>query len=208
MANNAIKNLIGNRDAIRKIMALDANGTMDNIVENARKSGALVGSEDGFTYNGGGNSSQTHDNSAVVVNEQVMAAHSRMPRQILESFKKNPGKTASTSVLGGLSDEQLAKMRPILKENATTAQQQTISSGIDYSLLKTIINEAVQENVKKYMSAMAKKLINEGVGNVGNNDNIQAIKLGESFSFITKNGDVYEAKLTKKYNINSKTVNG
>ena len=208
MANNAIKNLIGNRDAIRKIMALDANGTMDNIVENARKSGALVGSEDGFTYNGGGNSSQTHDNSAVVVNEQVMAAHSRMPRQILESFKKNPGRTANTSVLGGLSDEQLAKMRPILKESTTTAQQQTISSGIDYSLLRTIINEAVQENVKKYMSAMAKKLINEGVGNVGNNDNIQAIKLGESFSFITKNGDVYEAKLTKKYNINSKTVNG
>ena len=208
MANNAIKNLIGNRDAIRKIMALDANGTMDNIVENARKSGALVGSEDGFTYNGGGNSSQTHDNSAVVVNEQVMAAHSRMPRQILESFKKNPGRTANKSVLGGLSDEQLAKMRPILKESTTTAQQQTISSGIDYSLLRTIINEAVQENVKKYMSAMAKKLINEGVGNVGNNDNIQAIKLGESFSFITKNGDVYEAKLTKKYNINSKTVNG
>lgn len=208
MANNAIKNLIGNRDAIRKIMALDANGTMDNIVENARKSGALVGSEEGFTYNGGGNSSQTHDNGAVVVNEQVMAAHSRMPRQILESFKKNPGRTASTSVLGGLSDEQLAKMRPILKESTTTAQQQTISSGIDYSLLRTIINEAVQENIKKYMSAMAKKLINEGVGNVGNNDNVQAIKLGESFSFITKNGDVYEAKLTKKYNINSKTVNG
>ena len=99
-------------------------------------------------------------------------------------------------------------MKPILKESSPTVQQQNISSGIDYSLLRTIINEAVQENVKKYMSAMTKKLINEGAGNIGNNDNIQAIKLGESFSFITKNGDVYEAKLTKKYNINDKRVNG
>ena len=200
MAQDAIKKLMGNRDAIRKLMAMDANGQLDAIAENARNSGSLIGGEEGASYNPQ-NNPQSHNDGEIVVNEDVIRAHSRMPRQILESFQKNPGKQASMSILGDIDLDKLhaTKKSIVVDENSRIQSTQT-SPVIDYSLLKTIINEAVQENVKKYMSALSKKLINEGVG--GNSDTIQAIKLGEKFSFITKDGDIYEAKLTFKRNIN------
>ena len=74
--------------------------------------------------------------------------------------------------------------------------------GVDYSLLKTIINEAVQENVKKYMSALSKKLISEGIGGKGNE--IQAIKIGKKLSIITENGDIYSSSLQKMGNVRDK----
>ena len=40
MGKNAIRNLVGNRDAIRRIMAMDADGSMDRIVESARSNGS------------------------------------------------------------------------------------------------------------------------------------------------------------------------
>ena len=85
-----------------------------------------------------------------------------------------------------------------------TEQIQPVGGSIDYSLLRTIINEAVQENVKKYVSAMTKKLMNESVKNEGT---VQAVKIGDKFSFITENGDVYEATLKFKTNLNEQTKN-
>lgn len=200
MAQDAIKKLMGNRDAIRKLMAMDANGQLDAIAENARNSGSLIGGEEGASYNPQ-NKPQAHNDGEIVVNEDVIRAHSRMPRQILESFQNNPGKQASMSILGDIDLDKLhATKKSIVVDENSRIQSTQASPVIDYSLLKTIINEAVQENVKKYMSALSKKLINEGVG--GNSDTIQAIKLGEKFSFITKDGDIYEAKLTFKRNIN------
>lgn len=200
MAQDAIKKLMGNRDAIRKLMAMDANGQLDAIAENARNSGSLIGGEEGASYNPQ-NNPQSHNDGEIIVNEDVIRAHSRMPRQILESFQKNPGKQASMSILGDIDLDKLhATKKSIVVDENSRIQSPQASPVIDYSLLKTIINEAVQENVKKYMSALSKKLINEGVS--GNSDTIQAIKLGEKFSFITKDGDIYEAKLTFKRNIN------
>ena len=201
MAQDAIKKLMGNRDAIRKLMAMDANGQLDAIAENARNSGSLIGGEEGASYTPQ-NKPQNINDGEIVVNEDIRRAHSGMPRQILESFQKNPGKQASMSILGDIDLDKFkeTQRQAPIKETRQTQVTTTASPVIDYSLLKTIINEAVQENVKKYMSALSKKLINEGVG--GNNDTIQAIKLGEKFSFITKDGDIYEAKLTFKRNIN------
>ena len=51
MAGNAISNLINNRKAIRRLMAMDSNGEMNKIVENAVSSGALSYGENGATYN-------------------------------------------------------------------------------------------------------------------------------------------------------------
>lgn len=196
MAENTLGNLMRNRDAIRKIMAMDNNGTMDKIAENARNNGVLVGTEDGVSYNG---VQESYGNNPILVNENIKRAHSKMPRQILESFEKNPGSNESFggSILDSIPQARLPKV-PI-KESQQSSQN---VGGIDYSLLKTIINEAVQENVKKYMSALSRKLINEGIGTGGSDNQLMCLKIGSSFSFIGKDGTVYEAQLKKKYNIN------
>lgn len=200
MGQNALNNLIGNRDAIRRIMSMGSK--MDSIAKKAREEGTLSINEGNVSYNG----THTHSDNIngeepLFINEHV-ANNSKLPKQILESFRKNPGKEASTSVLGNIPDEVLEKMqtRKTITEQREAVQDSTHGNNIDYSLLKTIINEAVQENVKKYMSSLSKKLINEGVG--GSSSQLMAMKVGKSFSFITENGDVYVATLKKKGNIN------
>ena len=206
MGQNAIRNLVGNRDAIRRIMAMDADGSMDRIVETARSNGSLTFDGEGGSYSGSGKQAQLQDMGSVVVNEQVMQGHRHMPKAVLESFRQNPGKEASISVLGGLDISQFQKQQSqknVVQEHMVQ-QQQTMTQigGVDYSLLKTIINEAVQENVKKYMSALSKKLISEGVGGKGNE--IQAIKIGKKLSIITENGDIYSSSLQKMGNVRDK----
>ena len=206
MGQNAIRNLVGNRDAIRRIMAMDADGSMDRIVESARSNGSLTFDGEGGSYSGSGKQGQPQDMESVVVNEQVMQSHRHMPKAVLESFRQNPGKEASISVLGGLDISQFQKQQSqknVVQEHMVQQQQaMTQVGGVDYSLLKTIINEAVQENVKKYMSALSKKLISEGVGGKGNE--IQAIKIGKKLSIITENGDIYSSSLQKMGNVRDK----
>ena len=206
MGQNAIRNLVGNRDAIRRIMAMDADGSMDRIVESARSNGSLTFDGEGGSYSGSGKQGQLQDMGSVVVNEQVIQGHRHMPKAVLESFRQNPGKEASISVLGGLDISQFQKQQSqknVVQEHMVQQQQaMTQVGGIDYSLIKTIINEAVQENVKKYMSALSKKLISEGVGGKGNE--IQAIKIGKKLSIITENGDIYSSSLQKMGNVRDK----
>ena len=206
MGQNAIRNLVGNRDAIRRIMAMDANGSMDRIVETARSNGSLTFDGESGSYSGSGKQGQLQDMGSVVVNEQVMQGHRHMPKAVLESFRQNPGKEASISVLGGLDISQFQKQQSqknVVQEHMVQQQQaMTQVGGVDYSLLKTIINEAVQENVKKYMSALSKKLISEGIGGKGNE--IQAIKIGKKLSIITENGDIYSSSLQKMGNVRDK----
>ena len=206
MGQNAIRNLVGNREAIRRIMAMDADGSMDRIVESARSNGSLTFDGEGGSYSGSGKQGQLQDMGSVVVNEQVMQGHRHMPKAVLESFRQNPGKEASISVLGGLDISQFQKQQSqknVVQEHMVQQQQaMTQVGGVDYSLLKTIINEAVQENVKKYMSALSKKLISEGIGGKGNE--IQAIKIGKKLSIITENGDIYSSSLQKMGNVRDK----
>ena len=206
MGQNAIRNLVGNRDAIRRIMAMDADGSMDRMVETARSNGSLTFDGEGGSYSGSGKQGQLQDMGSVVVNEQVMQGHRHMPKAVLESFRQNPGKEASISVLGGLDISQFQKQQSqknVVQEQMVQQQPaMTQIGGVDYSLLKTIINEAVQENVKKYMSALSKKLISEGVGGKGNE--IQAIKIGKKLSIITENGDIYSSSLQKMGNVRDK----
>lgn len=205
MGQNAIRNLVGNRDAIRRIMAMDADGSMDRMVESARSNGRLTFDGEGGSYSGSGKQDQPQDMGSVVVNEQVMQAHRHMPKAVLESFRQNPGKESSISVLGGLDISQFQQQpqKNVVQEQMVQQQPaMTQIGGVDYSLLKTIINEAVQENVKKYMSALSKKLISEGIGGKGNE--IQAIKIGKKLSIITENGDIYSSSLQKMGNVRDK----
>lgn len=208
MAENAISNLIANRNAIRKLMAMDSNGKMDSMLRENINNGTVSYGEDGVSYTPKVKTQQQQVSERVVVNENVIKK-SKLPQSVLESFKEDPGTPFSlsapppqTSVLDGIELPTLQEVRNERAISENTQQQQVVNQAVDYSLLRTIINEAVQENVKKYVSAMTKKLISEGVKS---EDTVQAVKFGDKFSFITENGDVYEATLKFKTNLNEQT---
>ena len=133
-----------------------------------------------------------------MVTQQTMA-HSKLPREILESFSKNPIEVPEYS--GSILDEigvpqvqQIPNEKPMM---VTENKVQPTVSGVDYSLIKTIVEDCL----RKSMASLKKSMLNESV----NNDNQLAVmKIGESFKFVTSNGNIYEAKLVKKGNINEK----
>ena len=77
--------------------------------------------------------------------------------------------------------------------------QQVASAQIDYPMIRTIVEDVV----RKYTQALNKKIINESKAQVNLNE-VNTVTLGKSFKFLAKNGDIYEAKLTKIGNINDK----
>ena len=83
------------------------------------------------------------------------------------------------------------QQRPVIREQAP-------AGGVDYQL----IGNMIEETVRKYAKALSKRMLKESKD--GSSNNISALKLGDTFSFITENGDLYEATLTFKRNITKK----
>lgn len=133
--------------------------------------------------------------------------NSKLPKEIIESFKSKQidvsplGYGVTSSILdevnmrtqGQLFNEQ--KNQNAVVENNTIQQ----STNVDYSMIKMIVEDCM----KKYTSALKKSLLNENQTK-SKNDQLQAMKIGDKFSFITKNGDLYEADLKFIKNINKK----
>ena len=220
-------------------MAMDTNGTMDRIAAEAQARGAIgMVNEDGVIYtpqqpiqqsmqpqatpmvNEDGviyNPQQTRKIHAMGIDESTpINPNSKMPKAVIESFKRNPGKTANLpsglggSVLDGFKYEPVQPSQPqrsmVTEQYQAGMQTMPQTSGIDYSLIKTIIDESVDKTVKKYVSALSKKLISEGVGGNGANK-VDTIMLGDKFNFCDSDGNLYEATLKFKKNIKKK-VNG
>ena len=91
--------------------------------------------------------------------------------------------------------------QPITEEIQQPVQQQSnvpqYSSQIDYPMIRTI----VEEIVRKYTSAINKKLINENKQSSGL---VNTIALGETFKFLDNEGNIYECKMKKVGNIKNK----
>lgn len=132
--------------------------------------------------------------------------NSKLPREIVESMTNNPIDTSvldvnrsvleTSGVIPGVPAQKKRNATTINEQvayNQTPAQQQQV----DYSLIKSIVEECV----RKYTSAVTKKVIKECKESSGMNE-LKAMKVGNKFSFITENGDVYEATLKYKRNIN------
>ena len=190
-------------------MAMDANGTMDKMVKESVQNGSFQFGEDGGTYT----PKPRQGTMPRVINNASINPNSKLPNIIKESFAKNPipdmpmpsGYGGSVlDELGFTPNQTLQQPKPMVTEQYTVPMQtMPQTNGIDYSLIKTIINEAVEEKVKKYVSALSKKLISEGVGHVGGSKTNMVI-LGDTFSFCDKDGNLYEATLKFKKNIKKK----
>ena len=120
-----------------------------------------------------------------------------LPREILESFSSNyidqsvfdPNRSVLDRI--GVTNGQQQ-----ITETVQTYQpvQQTAGGNVDYELIKSIVESAV----KKYVSALGKKVLTE-------NNDLSMIQVGEKkINLVTKSGDLYEAQLKFVKNINKK----
>lgn len=142
-----------------------------------------------------------------------MPKNSKLPKEIIESMISNPINTdgfsqsladpAVTALMSKVNINQPKQpARQIVNETVEIPRQQEQPSlqssySIDYSLIKSII----EETVRKYMSSAVKKILKE-IGSGG--DKLNAMMIGDKFNFISENGDLYEATLNFKKNVKSK----
>ena len=147
---------------------------------------------------------------------QGVRGNSRLPKAILESMESNPidetplyDAIGSGSVLDKLDKKTFENSRRLMpnagkvptKITEQIQQPQQIvtqSANIDYSLIKTIVEDCV----KKSMVALKKNILNENAN--ASSNALMYMQFNNGFKFITKNGDIYEAKLIKKGNVNDK----
>ena len=128
----------------------------------------------------------------------TMQTTSSMPKEIIESFSKNyidqtafnPNKSVLDTL--GMTGDTL---QPLVENEQTQRNVNSSGGKVDYEIIKGIVEGAV----KKYVTALGKKMLTE-------NNDLAMIQVGDKkLNLVTKSGDVYEATLVKKYNIKNRT---
>ena len=135
------------------------------------------------------------------------AGASNVPLAIREAFQNNPidetallmGTMTGGGDLSFLNENIVTPTRtaPVMENiQQPQPQIQAVSAGIDYPMIRTIVEEVV----KRYAVSLNKR-INENKG--GNDVNeINTISLGKSFKFLDSKGNIYECTMRKVSNIN------
>lgn len=132
--------------------------------------------------------------------------NAKLPKEILESFATNQinteGLGLQSSVLDTIGVPQ-QKPRQVVSENTMKVSKperivETSVSQVDYSLIKTIVEDCM----RKSLASIKKAMLTESQAPSANK--LELMRIGESFKFVTSNGDIYEAKLVKKGNVNER----
>lgn len=222
LSNQQVQNNIDKfnfvKDRARKLIELDAIGKIDETKRRLKNEGKISAS-----VNNDGSLESVNIKTERKRNQesfpQMIPSNisSKLPKEIMESFKNkqiNVNSIGSISTNGSsiLDDLNVAtngniypKNNEIIEENKIQVQESiqpqilANAQSIDYSLIKMIVEDCI----KKYTSSLKKSMLNESKINEQNGE-LKAMKIGDKFSFITKNGDLYEAKLEFKGNINKK----
>lgn len=127
-----------------------------------------------------------------LVNEFSSNRTKGLPVEILESFNKQPSPEVSSSRIDNATNYLLQnkKIQNINENKEYYNTHQT--NNIDYSLIKTIVNECISSQ----LSSIKENILNENI--------IKGftLKEGNKIQFISKNGNLYEGelKLKKKKN--------
>lgn len=115
-----------------------------------------------------------------------------LPEYLRESFRDMPpiqGDISSVDPLSTLEQTLgIQQQRQIVSENLMPQVPQNVG-GIDYSLIKTIVDESV----KKSLAKMQKALVTENTGIKGLH-----IGAGNKIQFLDSKGNLYEGVLTLK----------
>ena len=137
--------------------------------------------------------------------------YDQMLNERLENLKKSANKQLMQGSMGLMQqnpiDESIIEnnnqtvQTPVTKKSQSIYNEQKTKSNVDYSLIQKI----VESTVKKYISALNKKIISESkLHNVSNISELKAMKIGKQFSFITEDGSIYKAELKYVGNVKKK----
>ena len=211
-SEESIKRFMMAQDRAKKLIQMDVNGGLKQYEQKARQSAEISLNEDVTPQY---QAQQPQQQQTINYNQEPLTIkpNSKLPKEILESFKTKQidpsplGYGVSSSILdevnyrtqGKLYNEETntqpqAKPKQQLVENV---QIPTNATNVDYSMIKMIVEDCM----RKYVSSLKKTIINESKNS---NDELQALKIGDKFSFITKNGDLFEAELKFIKNLNNK----
>lgn len=164
----------------KKLIDMDVNGTLDKIAKNKT-------------------TIENKPTKQTMTNNFLGSTTSKLPTEILESLKTNPieygGMHSTTSVLDNINLDKLSDSVVTETNKAQSSVQVSNAPMIDYSLIKLMIEDCIRKEFK----ALNAKLLTENKSS--DSGTLQAMKIGNKFSFITSNGDVYEAKLNFVKNI-------
>ena len=197
------------KDRAKKLIQMDNNGSIDKIKHQAISEGKLSYDSDGMV-----SAQIKQDNNMSQYNAlpNNFKTKSKLPTEILESFKSNPiscGDLPTNSVLDLINegtDKTLFKEETKIEEPKPVVSQQQIiptATNIDYSMIKMIVEDCL----RKQLASIKKTILTESTNKNNDTSTLKAMKIGNKFSFVTDNGDLYEAKLTFIKNINKKSGN-
>lgn len=137
--------------------------------------------------------------------------NTRLPQQIVESMAQNPvnPQLAGAGVLdSGPSIEALLAARgmqtaaPINQVNEVMQTVQPAAAPVNTASINYEMIQAIVENiVKKYTSALKQQVLKEINIPQGINEG-QVLQVGNGFTVVAKNGDIYRIAFEKQGNIN------
>ena len=227
MANNVNRESVV-KDAMSraaKLMQLESNGTIDKIAKDPNFKANINNSLEN-------DSIMTKDMMTTSFDRKTQAPTTSMtmgenaanvPQAIREAFMSNPiddsmlynaiatqGDGRELDFLNEMIVPQTQpqvvqptqNVRQIVNEGMGYQTSQT-SQQIDYPMIRTI----VEEIVRKYAISLKKNVLSENKQTQPINQ-VNTIALGETFKYLTKNGDIFECTMKKVGNINKKKVNG
>ena len=196
------------KEKARKLIQMDALGEIDKVRNKAVSEGKLSYSEtDDSQLLESAPQQQIPQNTQPM--QQTIVRNNNLPPEILESMMSNKIDTSSLgngiSSTGSILDQLNGITKGKLLENAKQknekpkqiVNEEKLPSTIDYSVIKSIVEDCM----RKYSSSIKKSIINENK-KINEDNSLQAMKIGNKFSFITKNGDLYEANLKFIKNVN------
>ena len=111
---------------------------------------------------------------------------SKVPAEIQESFAKMPALSGNNGLMVPPSS-YYQQPQQVITEQQYQIPQAVQAQGIDYSVIKAIVNECIKENMKA--------MLNESVGG-----SLTALKMagGNKIQFLDSKGNMYEGVLTLK----------
>lgn len=132
---------------------------------------------------------------------------SRLPKAILEEIQSNPlDGLSSDPTMDAFSNELFDKIgskpsfssmigESMAQSNENVIQRPSSSSGIDYDMLKMIVEGVVQKHIEPIKEKIT---LNESKG-----DGIRMMRMtsGNKFQFVDSDGNIFEATLTYKGNV-------
>ena len=190
-----------------RLMQMDANGTLDKLMEGrADEINDSLTSADANVTSESLMSSKREDRVKRMPTGRMGVAAANVPSIIRESFQNQPPVSENMTTSSVLDDMfSLEDIQPQRKqqitEQAAPVQQSFTTSGVDYPMIRTI----VEDIVRKYAQSLKKNLVTEGVGGA----EVNTIALGKTFKFLDNKGNIYECTMKKVGNINNKkSVNG